>query len=133
MYLCLIIKNYNIKKLIKSEKELLIHNYQHPIILIKKPTTLISNKTHLNLFFQETLKLKKLTLNEQWALYIYLQNLSYQYLNIKLNWKFINIQSLAINKNFLLKLWYKIYKKKIFGIFYGKKKKLLHDFYNYIN
>ena len=95
---------------------------------LKKNQAPILVDKNINFLYYTSPMLTKLTINDQWLFYIYLKNLSYYYLNVNLNWKFVDLETVSLNKNFLLKLWYKIYKKKFFGIFYGKKKTTLSWF-----
>lgn len=97
----------------------------------KKNTSIELSKNDLNIVYKTLILDAYLNqfkrVNEVWLLNIYLKNLSYYYLNINLSWRFVNIIK-TVNKDFLNKLWYKFYKKKYFGILYGKKKKTISWF-----
>lgn len=127
-WLLLIFKNYKIKKLIKKKQK----NYL-PKIYTTKPLVKSNNLTpvtdkNLNIVYKFLILQAYYNqfkyVNDKWLLNLYLKNLTYYYLNINLNWRFINLIT-TLNKDFLNKLWYKIYKKKYFGLLYGKKKKTL--------
>lgn len=128
LYIPLIIKDINLLKILLSKPKIINSKIFLNFILLKKNFPIIIQQKEVNIFYQTLFSVKKLSVTNQWLLNIFFKNLSYYYLNIDLNWRFINILNTSTNKSFLLKLWYKIYKKKIFKIFYGNKKKTLSWF-----
>lgn len=126
------LKDCKIQTIIK--KKAYIYIFKSNMLLLpttKKNTSIELSKNDLNIVYKTLILDAYLNqfkrVNEVWLLNIYLKNLSYYYLNINLSWRFVNIIK-TVNKDFLNKLWYKFYKKKYFGILYGKKKKTISWF-----
>lgn len=129
LQILLLITDYNIKKLLNKKN----YNYcfQPNMLVIstnKKLNKIEISNYDLNIISKALMLDAYLNqykrINDNWLLNIYLKNLTYYYLNINLSWRFVNIIK-TVNRDFLNKLWYKFYKKKFFGILYGKKKKTL--------
>lgn len=122
------IKDTNLLNILLTKSKTLNTEIFLSFFLLKKNFPVAIQQKEVNIFYQTLFGVKKLSVRDQWLLNIFFKNLSYYYLNIDLQWRFINILNTSTSKSFLLKLWYKIYKKKFFGIFYGKKKKTLSWF-----
>ena len=128
LYLCLLINNNKINILIKKKTPKYLYPNTCFKINKKKIYYKVNNVNLLNLLYSNSVSnlvdKKHNSIDTKWLLKLYLKNISYYYLNINMSWRFVNIIN-TVNKDFLNKLWYKIYKKKFFGILYGKKKKTI--------
>jgi len=128
-----LLNSKKINFLSKNNKFLYFTNFNYKFYVqynaIVNTSLLINNDYLFNFIQLNTNKnpTSNLTIQNNWLLAKYLNQLSYYYLGVNLNWILVDLKK-SLKNNFFKKLWYIIYKKKLLRMLYGKKKKTISWF-----